>query len=103
MARRAGVNEDYRARGAIERAAAQKKSNDRVEMMRRIMSGYEPAAPSATPAHGGECVNPGSVPAVVELRNPQSFSHYQWLLNELRQQLPFKDAAEAPLRPNLPM
>jgi hypothetical protein len=103
MARRAGVNEDYRARGTIERAAAQKKSNDRVEMMRRIMSGYEPPAPSAAPAHGGECVNPGSVPAVAELRNPQSVAHYQWLLNELRQQLPFKNAADAPLRPNLPM
>jgi hypothetical protein len=103
MARRAGVQEDYHKRGALERSSAQKKSTERVEMMRKIMGGYEPPPAPAAPAHGGECVNPGSIPAVEELRNPRSYAHYQWLLKELRGQLPLKDVSSAPLRPNLPM
>jgi hypothetical protein len=105
MGRRAGVEEDYRARGAAERIAAQKKSDERVAMMRRILAGYdpEPAADAHADAHGGECVNPGSVPAAAELRNPKTHQHYQWLLAELRGQQPLKGVADAPLRPNLPM
>jgi hypothetical protein len=48
-------------------------------------------------------VNPGSVPAAQELRNENTHRHYQWLLAELRGQQPLQDAADAPLRPNLPM
>jgi hypothetical protein len=103
MARRAGVDKDYRKRGAADRAAAQAKSDERVAMMRRIAQGYDPEPPPTVPAHGGECVNPGSVPAAAELRNPKTHAHYQWLLKELRGQLPFKNAADAPVRPNLPM
>ena len=76
MAHRAGVQEDYHKRGALERSSAQKKSTERVEMMRKIMGGYEPPPAPAAPAHGGECVNPGSIPAVEELRNPRSYAHY---------------------------
>jgi hypothetical protein len=48
-------------------------------------------------------VNPGSIPAAAELRNPKTHQHYQWLLAELRGQQPLKGVADAPLRPNLPM
>jgi hypothetical protein len=103
MGRRAGVEEDYRARGAAERIAAQTKSDERVAMMRRILAGYDPEPAEMAPAHGGECVNPGSVPAAQELRNPRTHEHYRWLLAELRGQQPLKDVADAPVRPNLPM
>ena len=105
MARRAGVDEDYRARGARDRTMAQEKSDHRVTQMRKILAGQEPdPEPEAShDAHGGECVNPGSVPAAEELRNPKTHAHYQWLLKELRGQLPLKGAADAPVRPNLPM
>jgi hypothetical protein len=48
-------------------------------------------------------VNPGSVPAAAELRNPRTHAHYQWLLSELRGQQPFARVQDAPVRPNLPM
>jgi hypothetical protein len=84
---------------------AQQKSDHRVTQMRKILAGQEPDPEPQTSedAHGGECVNPGSVPAAEELRNPKTHAHYQWLLGELRGQLPLKSAAEAPVRPNLPM
>ena len=103
MGRRAGVEEDYRVRGAAERLAAQRKSDERVAMMRRILAGYNPEPSETAPAHGGECVNPGSVPAVEELRNEKTHEHYRWLLAELRGQQPLTDVADAPARPNLPM
>lgn len=103
IARRAGVNEDYRQRAAADRAAAQRKSDERVRAMRMILAGHDPEPQPQAPAHGGECVNPGSVPAVEELRNPKTHAHYQWLLSELRGQQPFKAVTEAPVRPNLPM
>jgi hypothetical protein len=103
MGRRAGMSEDYRARGAAERVAAQQKSDERVAMMRRILAGYDPEPAEVAPAHGGECVNPGSVPAAHELRNPKTHAHYQWLLAELRGQQPLKSVDDAPMRPNLPM
>jgi hypothetical protein len=103
MGRRAGVHEDYRTRGAADRTAAQHKSDDRVAMMRRILAGYDPDPAETAPAHGGECVNPGSIPAAEELRNEKTHQHYQWLLAELRGQQPLKDVADAPVRPNLPM
>lgn len=103
IAKRAGVNEDYRKRGAADRTAAQKKSDERVAMMRRIVAGYDPPVTQAAPAHGGECVNPGSVPAAAELRNPKTHAQYQWLLKELRGQVPLKAVQDAPARPNLPM
>jgi len=104
IAKRAGVQEDYRRRAVADRAAAQHKSDQRVAMMRRILAG-EDVGVAATPedAHGGECVNPGSVPAAAELRDPATHKHYRWLLNECRGQLPLKAAADAPVRPNLPM
>jgi hypothetical protein len=103
MASRAGVNEDYRIRGAADRASAQKKSDERVTMMRRILAGYDPEPTTTAEAHGGECVNPGSVPAADELRNEKTHKHYQWLLAELRGQHPLKGVSDAPVRPNLPM
>jgi hypothetical protein len=108
MAHRAGVSEDYRARGLSDRATAQNKSDERVAMMRKIAAGFDPAPLSHAPqgrdsSHGGECVNPGSIPAADELRNPNSIAHYQWLLSELRGQHPFKAVTDAPTRPNLPM
>ena len=103
MAARAGVQEDYRQRGAVDRVMAQRKSDERVAMMRKILAGYEPPPEENKPAHGGECVNPGSVPAAHELRNPKTHTHYQWLLAELRGQQPLKNTQDAPIRPNLPM
>jgi uncharacterized ferritin-like protein (DUF455 family) len=103
MATRAGINEDYRKRGQQDRSAAQIKSDQRVELMRKIRAGYTPEPATTAPAHGGECVNPGSVPATAELRNEKTMKHYQWLLTELRSQLPLKQASDAPTRPNLPM
>ncbi len=103
IAKRAGVNEDYRVRAQNDRVAAQEKSDHRVMMMRKILSGYDPEPEETAPKHGGECVNPGSVPAAHELRNPNTHAHYQWLLSELRGQHPFKNMSEAPIRPNLPM
>jgi hypothetical protein len=103
IAQRAGVSEDYRTRGAADRIAAQRKSDQRVEMMRKILAGYDPAPAETAPAHGGECVNPGSIPAAEDLRNAKTRSHYQWLLRELRGQQPLKNISDAPVRPNLPM
>jgi hypothetical protein len=103
IAARAGVTEDYRARAVSDRIMAQQKSDERVTMMRRILAGHNPEAHETAKAHGGECVNPGSVPAAHELRNPQTHSHYQWLLSELRGQQPLKGVSDAPVRPNLPM
>jgi len=102
MAKRAGVSEDYRERGIRDRALAQQKSGERVAMTRKILAGEDPAPAKMEDAHGGECVNPGSV-APEELKNPKIHQHYQWLLKELRGQLPFKNPSDAPLRPNLPM
>jgi len=103
MARRAGVNEDYRQRGHNDRAMAQKKSDQRVAAMRGIAAGHDPEPAPITPAHGGDCVNPGVLPTPAELRNPRTHAHYQWLLKELRGQCPLKNAGDAPERPNLPM
>jgi hypothetical protein len=103
MARRAGVDEDYRPRGAADRIAAQHKSDERVAAMRRILAGHDPEPEPTAPAHGGESVNPGSVPAAHELRNRATHAHYRWLLAELRGQHPLKAVADAPVRPNLPM
>jgi uncharacterized ferritin-like protein (DUF455 family) len=103
MAKRAGVDEDYRKRGQHDRQTAQVKSDQRVEMMRKIRDGYNPDPAETAPAHGGECVNPSSVPAVEELRSEKTLKHYKWLLTELRSQLPLKNGSEAPVRPNLPM
>jgi hypothetical protein len=103
MARRAGVEEDYRQRGAGDRAMAQEKSDQRVGIMRRILAGEDPAPGVASPAHGGDCVNPGVVPPVEHLRSARTQSHYQWLLSELRGQCAMKNVADAPVRPNLPM
>lgn len=102
IGKRAGVTEDYRARALADRAAAQQKADHRIATMKRILAG-EDVETEAAPAHGGECVNPGSVPAAHELRNPTTHAHYQWLLAELRGQLPFKGVADAAVRPNLPM
>jgi hypothetical protein len=103
IAKHAGVTEDYKARALADRASAQHKSDLRVAEMRSILAGNNPAPVETAPAHGGECVNPGSVPAVEELRNPATHKHLDWLLSELRGQQPFKDLADAPVRPNLPM
>jgi hypothetical protein len=103
MAKRAGVDEDYRKRGSADRIMAQKKADDRINTMRAILAGKEPPPPTAAPSHGGECVNPGSVPALEELTNPKTRAHYDWLLRELREKQPLKGVADAPVRPNLPM
>jgi hypothetical protein len=52
--------------------------------------------------HGGQCVNPGAVAPDV-LKNPKLHEHYHWLMKEVRGQMPFKNAGQAPVRPNLPM
>src|SRR3954452_5960003 len=49
IASRAGVSEDYRERGARERAMAQQKSDERVAMMRRIRAGYDPDPAETAP------------------------------------------------------
>jgi hypothetical protein len=103
IAKHAGVTEDYRARGLRERQAAQHKSDARVAEMRAILAGADPAPVEKATEHGGECVNPGSVPAAEELRNPATHKHLEWLLSEVRGQQPFRDLADAPVRPNLPM
>lgn len=103
MGKRAGVEEDYRKRGAADRIAAQQKADDRINTMRAILAGKEPPPPTAAPSHGGECVNPSSVPALDELKDPRTHAQYQWLLKELRGQQPLKNVADAPMRPNLPM
>ena len=102
IAKKAGVTEDYKARGLADRAAAQKKSDASVAEMRAILAGQDPA-PVAAGTHGGDCVNPGAVPAAEELRNPATHKHLDWLLKEIRGQQPFKDVNGVPARPNLPM
>jgi hypothetical protein len=101
MAKRAGVAEDYKRRGAVERRAAQAKSDERVAQYRQFLRTGK--ADTTGPAHGGDSVNPAAVPQFDVLVDPRARKHYDWLLAELRGQCPLRNVNEAPRRPNLPM
>jgi hypothetical protein len=102
MAKRAGVQEDYRQRGATDRAAAKRRAIQRVEASRAIMQGAQPVLPTGK-AHGGDAVNPGAVVDPQALADPRAWSHYRWLLSELNGQCPLRHNDPLPVRPFLPM
>ncbi|MHB1158362.1 MAG: hypothetical protein ACYC26_16175 [Phycisphaerales bacterium] len=102
MAERAGVREDYRRRGAADRAQARSKAEQRVAGYRAILAGKQPVNETAD-RHGGDCVNPGAHVKAEALRDERAWKHYRWLLDELRGQCPMAHADAAPTRPFLPM
>lgn len=99
MARRAGVEEDYRKRGAADRAAAQRRSDAAVAAMRRFLGGDRAARELAARA-GDPRLRPEMFDTLID---PAARRHYEWMLSELRGQCPLKNADAAPVRPNLPM
>jgi hypothetical protein len=104
MMRRAGVQEDYRARGAVDRKAAQAKSNAQVASYRDWLAKGPPS--EVDPGPGGAIYNAsaaGSTLPPAALFDPRSWKHYEWLLAELRGQCPLANASNPPVRPNLPM
>jgi hypothetical protein len=97
MGRRAGVEEDYRKRGATERAATRQKAMQRVAGYRSMLSPERPG-PAA-----GQWDNFGSTVTPQLLRDEKAWKHYRWLISELRGQCPLANVADAPVRPFLPM
>jgi hypothetical protein len=103
MMERAGVKEDYRARGRLDRKLAQQRSDDRVAALRHFArTGKEPA-----PMDGKPLSEFSPAAALTQsfqtLADPKARNHYQWLLAELRGQCPLKNLDAIPPRPNLPM
>jgi hypothetical protein len=96
MARRAGVTEDYRQRGARERAEAQDQSDRRVEALRTF------ASTGALPA-GIDPSSDGFLGPHHSLRDERAAQHYHRLLRIVQQKTPLTNIAAAPIRPNLPM
>jgi hypothetical protein len=105
MMQRAGVEEDYRARGRQDRLLAQQRSDARAMALRQFaQTGATPIAP------GQYAVDTGVSPTASSLQHnfailadPKAQAHYQWLLQELRGQHPLKNLQDMPPRPNLPM
>jgi len=96
IAKRAGVQEDYRKRGAAIRAQRQKESDERVAAMKHYAAtGQLPAGYNPTDAH--------FVGDLAALRDPVARAHFEKLLQLLREKCPLANAATAPKRPNLPM
>ncbi|MCC6580551.1 MAG: hypothetical protein IT440_08925 [Phycisphaeraceae bacterium] len=102
MAARAGVQEDYRKRGATDRSQARLKAEQRVAGYRAAMEGNT-IATAESPRHGGDSVNPGFHAPVDALRNEVAWKHYQWMLSEIKGQCPLKAVDDVPARPFLPM
>ncbi len=100
--KRAGIKEDYRKRGQIDRVRAQKGSDERVESYRRFLAGETPVH-TRTEDHGGNSFNPVADDNFAPLRDERARKHYEWMLTEIREKCPLKNVSNAPLRPNLPM
>jgi len=100
MAERAGVDEDWLKRGANDREAAQKASDARVASYRAFVEHGDADAAVVMPDSGVSVAPSGNHRALLD---PVARDHYQHLLAVLREQLPLKNAATAPMRPNLPM
>ncbi len=86
MMKRAGVVEDYRKRGVADRITSRQGSDLRVADYRRVLAGELKPAPHQAP-----------------LLDARTRKHYEWMLREIAERCPLANAADAPVRPNLPM
>ncbi len=102
MASRAGVTEDYREKGKVDRASAQRHSDQRVAEFRDVLARGVAPAPAASSGESN-IYNPASVTAAQTLLDPKAKAHYEWLLQMLRDKQPLRNRLDAPVRPNLPM
>jgi len=102
MAAASGINDDYRKRGAVDRAAAQARSDERAAQLRAIATGKSPTAPTATDL-ADPSYNPMSTAKADGVLDPDATRHYDFLISRLRDRQPLRNADNAPVRPNLPM
>ncbi len=108
MMRRAGVEEDYRARATKERHEAFDKAGQKVETYRRFLATGE-LPPSADKGAGeqGASVVPGDSDSLADfchtLKDDAARAHYEHLIAVVREQQPLSNAHTAPVRPHLPM
>lgn len=112
MMKRAGVEEDYKARALQERHDAYAKAGRKVEIYQQFLeTGEIPSDAQAGKADpdpaGGVSVVPGDSDSLEDfcrtLVNPKAKAHYEWLLEEVRRKCPLSNAQTAPIRPHLPM
>lgn len=96
MMERAGVLEDWKARGQQDRKNAGRASDIRVQNYRQIL-----ASGALTPEQEAEDF--GLPHLYRALLDPKTQAHYEYLLEVLRKQCPLSNVQTAPLRPNLPM
>jgi hypothetical protein len=104
LMQRAGVDEDYRARGRRDRLIAQQQSDARLAAMRKfVQTGVRPAPDVANFVPGISPTASALEQRFSTLADAKAHAHYQWLLAELRGQCPLKNLDSVPTRPNLPM
>jgi hypothetical protein len=101
MGRRAGVEEDYRSRGAAERAQTKRKAEGRRQEYQRYLRGERSAMQEIS--HAGDCVNSASAHNFAALTDQTTRKHYEWMLRVIREQTPLTNSSIAPVRPFLPM
>lgn len=108
MMKRAGVDEDYRARATQERHEAYQKAGEKVETYKRFLeSGELPQSSTRGAGEQGQSVVPGDSDSLADfcltLKNEAARAHYEKLLQIVREQCPLSNAQTAPVRPHLPM
>ena len=109
MMRRAGVEEDYRARATNERHAAFDKAGAKVQLYRRFLESGELPQSAGEQGAGerGASVVPGDSDSLADfcrtLQDEAARAHYEHLLEVVRAQCPLSNASTAPVRPHLPM
>lgn len=102
LARRAGIQDDYRIRGAERRHQRQHESDERVRALKHFLAHHELPAdyqPESANAIGGLHGDLG----LDALTSPTARTHLEKLLQILRVKCPLANAASAAKRPNLPM
>ena len=107
MMKRAGVAEDYRARGLKDRQEANARAGERMATYSRYLETGELPQDVATPASEQKSVSPGDSASPAQmcqvLTDPLARAHYEKLLQVLREKCPLTNAQTAPIRPHLPM
>jgi hypothetical protein len=101
---KAGIDEDYRARGRHDRLLAQQRSDARASTLRQFtQSGTQPQFQGEYEVGTGVSPTSSVAQSFQTLTDSKARAHYQWLIGELRGQCPLKNLDDMPVRPNLPM
>ena len=108
MMKRAGVDEDYKARATKERHEAYEKAGEKVAVYQRFLqSGELPLSSTPGAGESGQSVIPGDSDSLADfcltLKDENAKAHYEKLLQIAREKCPLVNASTAPIRPHLPM